>query len=62
MKKLILRRVLFGLAVPVAITGTRALADRLQAREGSHAAALHRVGAVLQRVPGVKRSPARSGR
>lgn len=62
MRKLILRRVLFGLAVPLVLTGTRALADRLQAHEGSHASGAHRVADVLQRVPGVKRQPASSQR
>lgn len=62
MRKMILRRVLFGLAVPVLITGTRAVADRLQTAEGTHAAKLHRAADVLNRVPGVKKSPAPAGR
>jgi len=53
-RKLLVRRVLLGLAVPVAITGTRALAARAAARPGSSAYAprLHRVADLLERPQG----------
>ncbi len=45
MKKLVLRRVLLAVAVPVTIRGTRALAEGAAARPGSsrYAPGLHQV-------------------
>lgn len=49
--KLLVRRVLLGLAIPLAITGTRALAGRAAARPGTsaHAPRLHQVADLLER-------------
>jgi len=50
-KKLVLRRVLLAVGVPVAIRGTRALAERAAGRPGSsrYAPGLHQVADALQR-------------
>jgi len=50
-KKLVLRRVLLAVAVPVTIRGTRALAEGAAARPGSsrYAPGLHQVADALQR-------------
>ena len=51
MKKLILRRVLIAVGIPVAIRGTRALAEQAATRSGSsrYAPGLHQVADALQR-------------
>ena len=57
MKKLLVRRVLLGLAVPLAVIGTRALAARAAARPGSasYAPRLHRVADLMERTRGLSR-------
>lgn len=64
MRKLLVRRVLLGLALPAAIAGTRALAARAAARLGSSAYAprLHRVADPLERTQGSTRRSRRRGR
>lgn len=57
MTKLLVRRVLLGLAIPLAVTGTRALAGRAAGRPGTSAYAprLHRVAEFLERTQGSTR-------
>lgn len=63
-KKLLVQRILLGLAVPVAVTGTRALATRAAARPGSagYAPRLHQVADLLERTRGTTRRSHRRGR
>jgi len=58
MRKLIVRRVLLGFAVPAAVAGTRALAARVAARPGgaAYAPRLHQVADLLEGVRGGRRS------
>lgn len=64
MKKLLVQRVLVGLALPVAVTGTRALAARAGARPGSarYAPRLHQIADLLERTRGTTRRSRRRGR